>query len=111
MRPRRIIRSLDPCGCDKRPNSTELMLRYLDGSLSAEHVQRLDEQLRRDPRLRKQFARLLLAEQQLEEIAQERRCSAFRRFCVRRIRGKEASLSENYTLSHKGALDCRDGLQ
>ena len=56
MRPRRIIRFLQDFRHHKRPNSTELVLRYLDGSLSEEDVERLDGQIKRDSGLRKAFA-------------------------------------------------------
>jgi hypothetical protein len=71
MRPRRIIRFLHAFHRDEQPNSTEPVLRYLDGSLSEEDVERLDGRLKADPRLRKAFAMTLLNEEQLREIGRE----------------------------------------
>ena len=46
--------------------------RYLEGELSAEWTATLDEQLKRDSALRRQFAQMLLSEQQLRQIGRER---------------------------------------
>ena len=74
MRPRtirRFLHGLDASRSGKQPNFTELELRYLDDSLSEEAVARLDGQLRRDPRMREQFAIMLLNKELLREIGRE----------------------------------------
>jgi hypothetical protein len=64
---------------DQAPSSeadSELMLRYLDGSLSGAGMEQLTAKLRTHSELRRQFATLLLQESQLFQIGQERRSAS-----------------------------------
>lgn len=63
MKPRRNTRR--PLG--------ELVFGYLDGALSAGEVPRLNEALKRNARLRKEFAGLLLQQELLRELGLEER--------------------------------------
>ena len=56
----------------ERPDSRhELIPHYLDGTLSAEDVAILDEELQRYTRLREDLVQILLNEQQMRELGRE----------------------------------------